>query len=433
MPSLKLQLRKILPGLSEQANRNKDRQIKSRLYLIKAVAQSPKSVERVCQSRGVSTDSFYNWARQLLKKPLDLKSLKSRSTKPKSCPHQTPKRVEKRIRNLRLVEPSHGPERISFDLKRLFNIVCHPSTVYAVLLRLGMITEFYKKKLTKAHLKRYRQPLPGWIQMDVKYVPYFVDGERYYEFNAVDHCSTWRLMRIYEDKSYESLQKFLKELGLNCPFPIFEIQTDNGKEFTDKYRVGTDGHPTGFHPLDVWCKQKEIRHKLIPIGEKELQGKVENTHKQDDREFYAKYNFDNFHQLEKYMRSWNDRWNTQRATKALHWRTPEEVLLATCVSWVAHLLRRQSKSKGTAFSFVKIDREGNIYLPVPKIKKQPRPKKSKQENFVDRYLTWMDGETKKLKSVLVLPTIYQIFSPLPIVAHSYQSKINSIRDPYKLA
>jgi transposase len=409
MSSLKLQLRKILPGLSEQANKNKDKEVKRRLYLLQAVARSPKSVEHVCQSRGVSPDSFYDWAKRLLKNPLDLNSLRARSTKPKSCPHQTPKRVEKRIRNLRLAEPSHGPERISFDLKKLFNMVCAPSTVYAVLLRLGMITEEYKKKLTKEHLKRYRQPLPGWLQMDVKYVPYLVDGERYYEFNAVDHCSTWRCMRIYEDKSYESLQKFLRELELNCPFPIWEIQTDNGKEFTDKYRVGSDGHPTGFHPLDTWCRQREIRHKLIPIGEKELQGKVENTHRQDDREFYAKYSFGDYWQLEKYMRSWNERWNTQRATKSLRWRTPEEVLLASCVSWVAHLLKWQSKSKGTAFLF-EIDGDGNILLPIPKTKKQPRPKKPRKKNFVDRYLTWADGESKKLKNLMVLPTIYQIFS-----------------------
>ena len=287
---------------------------------------------------------------------------------------------------------------------------CSPSAVYAALKRLGMITKEYAKKLTKEHLKRYRRPLPGWLQMDIKYVPYFIEGERYYEFNAVDHCSSWRCMRAYEDKSYESLEKFLRELELSCPFPIWEIQTDNGKEFTDKYRLGTDGNPTGEHPLDVWCKQRGIRHKLIPIGEKELNGKVENTHRQDDREFYAKYYFNNFEQLEKYMLSWNERWNTQRATKALHWKTPEQVLLEACVSWVAHLLHFEKKCNRAAFSFVKIDREGNIFLPVPKTKKLPRPKKPKQKNFVDRYVAWMNGEAKKLKSLVVLPQIYPIFS-----------------------
>ena len=408
MSSLKLQLRKILPELSGHANKNSDPEIKRRLYLIKAVVSSPKAVAQVCQARGFSTDFFYKWAKTLLKTK-NLASLKPRSKKPKQCPHQTPKRVEKRIRNLRLAEPSHGPERISFDLKKLYNMVCAPSTVYAVLLRLGMITKEYSKKLTKSHLKRYRQPLPGWIQMDVKYVPYLVDGERFYQFNAVDHCTTWRCSRIYEDKSYESLEKFLKELEASCPFPIWEIQSDNGKEFTDKYRVGSDGHPTGHHPLDVWCKQREIRHKLIPIGEKELQGKIENTHKQDDREFYAKYEFNNFWQIEKYMRSWNHRWNDQRATKSLGWKTPNESITQVCVVWVGAMLNFQEKLKGAAF-FGKIDEQGNIFLPVPKTKSPPRPKKPRNKDFVDRYLAWMDGETKKLKIVAPVTLIYQNFS-----------------------
>jgi hypothetical protein len=248
--------------------------------------------------------------------------------------------------------------------------------------------------------------------MDVKYVPYLVDGEQYYEFNIVDHCSTWRCMRIYETKGYESLERFMKEIELNCPFPIVEVQTDNGKEFTDKYRVGSDGLPTGLHPLDLWCRQKEIKHKLIPIGEKELQGKVENTHKQDDRSFYAKYNFTDFWMLEKYMRSWNQRWNDQRATKALHWRTPNEVLVGSCISWVAHMLNLQQRFNVARSRVIKVDQAGNIVMQIrnPEPVKLPKIKKPKKKDFVDRYLTWMDGEAKKLKSLMVLPTIYQIFS-----------------------
>ena len=409
MPSLKLQLREILPDFSAQANKIKDPEIKSRLYLIKRVCESPKSVSQVCRSGGVSTDFFNKWGLRLWKAK-DLMSLKSESRRPDYCPHQTAKRIEKRIKSLREAEPSHGPDRISFDLKKLFNMICAPSTVYAVLLRLELITENYTKKLKKSHLKRYRQVLPGWLQMDVKYVPYKVDGDQYYEFNIVDHCSTWRCMRIYETKGYESLERFLKEIAKNCPFPIVQIQTDNGKEFTDKYRPNSDGKPTGEHPLDVWCREREIRHKLIPIGEKELQGKVENTHKQDDREFYAKYRFQNFLQLEKYMRSWNDRWNEQRATKALGWRTPEEVIYQSCLSWVAQVLHLQTKLHVKPTTVFRIDEQGNLSIAIPrplKIKKIKRPKK---KTTIDRYLAWMDGETKKLKTLLVLPTIYQIFS-----------------------
>ena len=410
MPSLKLQLREILPDLVKQANTISDPEIKRRFYLIRAVVNSPKSVSKICEGRGVSPDFFYKWGK-ILAKAKDLLFLKSQSRKPMYCPHQTPRRIEKRIKALRLAEPAEGPERISNHLKNIYNMVCSPSAVYACLWRLGLISEEYKKKLTKTHLKRYRRPLPGWLQMDIKYVPYLIDGDQYYEFNIVDHCSSWRYMRIYETKGYESLEKFLKELEANFPFPIVEIQTDNGKEFTDKYRVGSNGFPTGEHPLDVWCRLREIRHKLIPIGQKELNGKVENTHKQDDREFYAKYDFKDFFILEKYMRSWNQRWNEQRATKALHWRTPYETVFAAGVSWVAHLINFQKRQPEGISSMIKIDRDGNILLPVPTTPKLPEQEKVKEKNYVDRYLAWMDGEAKKLKSFLVLPTIYQIFSP----------------------
>jgi len=410
MPSLKIQLKKILPELVKQANTISDSEIKKRFYLIKAVVSSPKSAAQVCRSNGVSSDFFNKWGGKLAKAK-DLLVLRSRSRKPKYCPHQTTKRIEKRIKSLRLAEPSEGADRISFNLKKFFNMVCSPSAVYAVLWRLGLITEVYKKKLTKTHLRRYRRPLPGWLQMDVKYVPYLIDGEQYYEFNIVDHCSSWRCMRIYETKGYGSLERFLNEIEKVCPFPIVEIQTDNGKEFTDKYRVNSDGYPTGDHPLDQWCKFREIRHKLIPIGQKEINGKVENTHKQDDRSFYAKYDFNNFWVLEKYMRSWNQRWNDQRATKALGWRTPNEVLFVSCVSWVAQLIYFQEKHPENVSTMIKIDHQGNLLLSVPEPPNPPTKEKVKEKNMVDRYLTWMDGEAKKLKSILVLPTIYQIFSP----------------------
>jgi transposase InsO family protein len=411
VPTLKLQLRKILPELSKQANTISDPGIKKKLYLIRAVVNSPKAISKICEQRGVSSDFFYKWANKLVKAK-DLLILKSLSKKPKYCPHQTPKRIEKRIRALRLAEPSEGAERISYALKKFYNMVCSPSAVYAVLLRLELITEEYKKKLTKSHLKRYRRPLPGWLQMDVKYVPYLVDGEKYYEFNIVDHCSTWRCMRIYETKGFESLEKFLVEVELNCPFPIVEIQTDNGTEFTDKYRIGSNGNPTGYHPLDIWCRQREIRHKLIKIGEKELQGKVENTHKQDDRSFYAKYEFNDFWKLENAMRSWNDRWNEQRATKALGWKTPNEALVAATLSCVARMINLQKRLGIAPSEIIKADLTGNLVLQVPTTKpeKVSKIKKVKKKNMVDRYLTWADGEAKKLKSLLVLPTIYQIYS-----------------------
>ena len=62
---------------------------------------------------------------------------------------------------------------------------------------MGFVDKAERKTRSKKHLKRYTRPTPGYLQMDIKYVPYFVEGKTYYEFNAVDHHSSWRLIRAY--------------------------------------------------------------------------------------------------------------------------------------------------------------------------------------------------------------------------------------------
>ena len=409
MPKLKDQLKIILPTLSEEANHNRDPEVKFRLYSLKYVVESKKNIKAACEAKGVSTDFFYEWGGRLLR-VRKLSSLATRSRKPKSNPKQTQKRVEKRIRKLRVANPAYGPERISFYLKKIFNITCAPSTVYNVLCRLGFVSATERKTRSKKHLKRYTRPTPGYLQMDIKYVPYLIEGKTYYEFNAVDHHSSWRLIRAYRDKSFESLVAFLAELERECPFVIIQIQTDNGVEFTDKYRVNSDGKPTGGHPLDMWCLKREIEHKLIPIGVKELNGKVENTHGFDDREFYSRYyqSFENYASLERTMRGWSEHWNSSRHTAKLGWRTPDEVIEAAYVGYVVFWLTWSDRHQPLA----RLNAEGFFELTIPAAAPQARKsKKSKRQSAVDRYLAWMDGEEKKsLKSVIAVPAMSQILS-----------------------
>jgi hypothetical protein len=247
--------------------------------------------------------------------------------------------------------------------------------------------------------------------MDIKYVPYRIKGQQFYEFNIVDHCTTWRLIRLYRNINYENMVHFLGEIEEACPFSIFEIQTDNGMEFTDKYRGRLQ--PSGLHPVDVWCKQKNIIHRLIPPGEKELNGKVENTHKQDDREFYAKDEALSFEKLEKQMRSYNERWNWLRATKALGWFTPDQCIDRSYVRAAAYLIHmRDLYGQKNAPSLVQHNSNDDAYLAIPKPQRQPRkPSRPSRPTAVDRYMTWHEWDRKKnLKAYLPLPVMSQSFS-----------------------
>lgn len=404
MSQLKKQLLKLLPKLSKEANQLRDQEARSRWMKLRLIVQSNRSVRRACSLYGWSEDSFNKWGRRLLKLR-SIIALLSKSRRPHRSPNQTRKKIERKIINLRKSDPSLGPERIADDLRRFFKKIVSPSAVYAVLKRAKLISQKLSKLLTKRHLKRYRRPLPGYLQMDFKYVPYLINGKQYYQLSCVDHHSSWRHIRVYEEKSTDYVLKFLNELEKHCPFPIMEIQTDNDSAFTDRF-TSTIG-VTGEHAFDKWCAKRKIVHKLIPVGEKELNGKVENTHKQDDREFYAKEPYRSFENLKLNMFGYNQRWNASRRTKALNFKTPDETIEdAYVLAYVyMHLVAKGRKAIHQLDSF------GNACLPIeaPKPEKKIRTRKPTYLERYLKYLEWADSK-KKLPALIMEPVMSQNFS-----------------------
>ena len=405
---LKEHLRLMIPRLAAEANQLKDPEARSRWMKIRKIALSPKTIALCCSNEGVSVDYFNKWGKRLVKGKR-LKSLLSRSKKPYRSPNKTKPRVEKTVLKIRRVEPYLGPERISDTAEKIYNLNISASTVFAILKRAKVVGRKIASRLTKRHLKRYRRSLPGYLQMDFKYVPYLIENKQYYQLSCIDHHSSWRLIRNYKNKNIICVMKFMKELEELCPFPIMEIQTDNDKAFTDKF----DSHGlgvTGQHALDKWCALRDIVHRLIPVGVKELNGKVENTHKQDDREFFAMNDFKSFESIELNTRGYNERWNSQRSTKALDWRTPNEVLAEACVRVMALALFIHN-GKNTAL--YKLDENGNAYLPIPKPEKPAKIKnKTRKLSVVDKYLQYLEWtEQNKLKCLIFgNPTMSQNFS-----------------------
>jgi len=406
MSQLREQLRKMMPRLSEEANKLRDPEARSRWMKLKAITESTKSLAKACVFYGWSEDAYRKWGLRLKKQPR-LEILFSRSRKPKRSPNQTKPRKEKKVAQIRRADPSLGPERISDDLARHFNMQVPPSTVYAILNRLKMISRKLSERLTKKHLKRYRRPFPGYLQMDFKYVPYPVNGKKLYQLSCVDHHSSWRMIRIYPDKSSKSVLSFLEELKAECPFPILEIQTDNDIAFTDKFWSGMG--VTGDHVVDQWCKKEDINHRLIPVGVKELNGKVENTHKQDDREFFAKGPYRDLAHIQANSQGYNLRWNQTRRTKALGFKSPNEVIELAYVRALIYLKSLSEMTNPAAY----LDAQGNTYMPVPETMPGPEKKnRTRKPGFVQKYLKYLEWEPskKKLPMFFIYPTMSQNFS-----------------------
>jgi hypothetical protein len=415
MSSLRYRLKQLLPSLSLEANHNQDRQVKIRYYELKAIAGSSKTVKRACESRGVSQDYFELWAGRLLKLK-SLVALKNKSKAPKYSPNKISQRTERNIARLKKHIPFQGPERIAQDLKKVYKIICSPSSIYRSLKRQKLISQKKRSYRTKKHIKRYRRPLPGYLQMDIKYVSYLVEENQYYQLSCIDHHSSWRMIRCYRDKSAKSTIKFLMELETICPFAIMQIQTDNGTEFTDRFRINGGGVPSGNHPMDHWCREREIPHKLIPIAQKEINGKIENAHKYDDEEFFSQVRCTSYVALERATRAYSHRWSECRATKTLGWKTPIEVIAESYVrsyAWLCFLREVYSPESKT---FGHLGADGSWLVQVPEKFSQPKKlkKKFKKLSAIDRHLAYWDWEKKqRIKSLIPLllaPAISRNFS-----------------------
>ena len=124
--------------------------------------------------------------------------------------------------------------------------------------------------------KTFKDYAPGFIHVDVKYLPQMPDeSERKYLFVAIDRASRWVYLDIMPNKSADSAKKFLKDLIEAFPGKITKILSDNGKEFTDRYCRSGERKPTGRHVFDEACMENNIEHRLTKPRTPQTNGMVE--------------------------------------------------------------------------------------------------------------------------------------------------------------
>lgn len=178
-----------------------------------------------------------------------------------------------------------------------------------------MVRKLFEEKGNKKRRKRKNKPYqraeyPGQkVQVDVKFVPSecAVDGQKYYQFTAVDECSRWVLREMYDEHSTYSALQFLLLLIEAAPFPIKRIQTDNGTEFT-KALISND--PNDKSLFEQALEDMGIEYQRIKIATPRHNGKVERQHRIDQMRFYDHLRFfslaDGRKQLAAYQRKSNN-------------------------------------------------------------------------------------------------------------------------------
>jgi transposase InsO family protein len=278
------------------------------------------NVSEACARRGFSRTFYYKWWKRFKRSNYKVNSVRETSRKPKKNPNRTKPRLNQKI--LHYSRWGYGAPMITAILQRK-GIKIAESTVSHILRGRKKKIKLKKSKV-KAHNKRYELPIPGLrMQLDVKYVPEKINGNRIYNYVIIDECSRWRFAKAYPEINHSMTIDFLNELMKLCPFPINCIQTDNGFEFTFRLHPSTNKPK---HPMDEWCEQRGIRHRCIPPGEKELNGKVERSHRIDEQYFYWRAPTKSIEAFNQAQDRWLYTYNENRMHGGLGFITPMEKL-----------------------------------------------------------------------------------------------------------
>lgn len=163
------------------------------------------------------------------------------------------------------------------------------------------------------------------IQIDIKYVPreciaFNSHGVRYYQITALDEYSRSRYSEIVDEKSVTHTARFVKELEKNLGFKIDTVQTDNGTEFTND-PVVTDKETL----FEMTLKKLNIKYKKTRPYSPWQNGKVERSHREDQRRFYDKREFKSVEDMIKQHRRYMNRENNI-ARKVLGFLNPNQVV-----------------------------------------------------------------------------------------------------------
>ena len=252
-----------------------------------------------------------------------VKSLEERDRRPHHSPR---KHSEEEIRQIRRVLKKHRWQDLLLAYQELKERHGYTRS-YGAFKRIAGQLRACKPKRKKARKNKpyERATYPGQkLQMDVKYVPSecIVDGQKYYQFTAKDECTRWTYREMYAEHSTYSAHDFLMKLIKNAPFPIREIQTDNGTEFTNALLVVKVAHKTLFEGA---LQEMGILYHRIRIATPRHNGKVERQHRTDTMRFYGRLRMFNLEDGRRQLAVYQRKSNGYIMT-CLGMRSPNQVL-----------------------------------------------------------------------------------------------------------
>ena len=294
------------------------------LYRAKYNGKRINSVRFVCRKYHCSKASLMRWNKRY---DGTLESLRDESHRPKHTHPSAHTDEERRhIHNIMRRNPHFSPLALWHQLKAKYSYKRSPASLRRELKRLGYIeTNTIKGTSKNKHDKEYHTPSKLGIkwQIDVKDVPASCIGEelpprtRFYQYTCIDEASRERYLYYYDDMGPAFTVNFIKRCLLHYGYVPNEIQTDNGSEFTYPMEASRE------HPVDKLLRTLKIRHHRVIPRTPQHNGKVERSHREDNRTFYS---FTKFSSLEDLRRKGRRHMNEYNNTpmRPLDYKTPLE-------------------------------------------------------------------------------------------------------------
>ena len=263
-------------------------------------------------------------------------SLACRSRRPHSHPNQHTQGEILLLRNMCRRNPRLGRVELWCRL-RTRGYARSLGGLYRVLHKLQLQPKAGKKAYKP---KPYEQmTFPGErIQVDVKIVPRACKAgeaalERLVQYTALDEYSRLRHMKAYKEQSTDSSRDFLRSLVrfyARHGMEVRCVQTDNGFEFTNRLNPFQTDRMTAFETA-AKALGIELRH-IRPYTPRH-NGKVERSHREDQKRFYDRHRFYSYNDFARQLAAWQSRSNNL-PMRPLGYLSPVEFLNAHSVQYV---------------------------------------------------------------------------------------------------
>lgn len=300
-----------------------------------------QSLMKYAEKNGVSSASRkYNRSRSyiyfwLARWDGTIESLACHSKRPHSHPKQHTEEELQMLRAMRKRNPKLGLTELWYRLKQK-GYTRTVTSLYRVMRREGMFKKAPEKK--KRQSKPYEKMThPGErIQIDVKVVPKkcIADPElRLYQYTAIDEYSRYRILGAYAEQSTYSSADFLRRVVMAFErkgIQVECVQTDNGFEFTNRFSPSKKDLQTLFEKT---ANELGIVHKLIRPYTPRHNGKVERSHREDQKRLYNSHSFYSLNDFSVQLAAHQNRSNSI-PMRPLAWATPKDFLASFSVQYV---------------------------------------------------------------------------------------------------